>query len=199
MWGRAGIEYAKALGWRCVWAGPYTPGASASPSMRANRNKHIVRHDASNNSVTHGWHVKLRRRGRAHRKFFSDARFGGKRKALRAAREHRDELVARLPTETTADRRDRMTDRNTSGVVGVRRVERQRHGRLYESWVAQWTDDDGLRRTLSFSVDVYGEDEARDLALFARDTLISDRDALIAEQARENKRRKRFLARQAAG
>ena len=165
--------------------------------MSETPNKHIVRHDDSNNSVTHGWHVKLRRRGRPYRAFFADSKYGGKAEALEAARARRDKIVAEVPGETTADRRDRMTQRNTSGTVGVRRIERFKHGYLYEAWAAQWTDDKGERQTITFSVNKYGEDEALELALLARDTLISDRTLIESERDREKNRRKRLRSRQA--
>ena len=65
------------------------------------------------------------RRGKLHCKLFSDSLFGGKRKALTAAREYRDELVEKLASKayTRKQLAKRVTSRNTSGIVCVRFVQ----------------------------------------------------------------------------
>jgi hypothetical protein len=45
----------------------------------------------------HGWYVRITFKGVINQKFFSDKTHGSKPKALKAAQEHRDELVAQLP------------------------------------------------------------------------------------------------------
>lgn len=45
----------------------------------------------------HGWYVRITFKGVITQKFFSDKTYGTKGKALKAAQEHRDELVAGLP------------------------------------------------------------------------------------------------------
>lgn len=45
---------------------------------------------------THGWFVRGYRNGRTHSKLFSDLKCGGKQKALKLAKDHRDQLHAQL-------------------------------------------------------------------------------------------------------
>jgi hypothetical protein len=50
----------------------------------------------------HGWYVRITFKGVITQKFFSDKTHGSKQKALKAAQEHRDELVAGLPENRQA-------------------------------------------------------------------------------------------------
>ena len=43
-----------------------------------------------NRHPTHGWQVRIRRQGKQHTKFFSEAKHGGREGALEAALEHRN-------------------------------------------------------------------------------------------------------------
>lgn len=45
----------------------------------------------------HGWYVRVTYKGKTEQKFFADKGHGGKQKALKAAQEHRDQLVTKLP------------------------------------------------------------------------------------------------------
>ena len=62
--------------------------------------------------------------------------------------------------------------RKSSGVVGVRKAtqieETDEYIYTYTFWIAQWTDGKGKRKTRSFSIDKYGDDEAYKMALKAR-------------------------------
>lgn len=119
-----------------------------------------------------GWIVRLQRQGRYSSQFFGDARFGGKRMALQAAKQYRDRVEAESRPWTTAERAQVRRARNQSGIVGVQRVRRaaQRQGKevRYGYWIAQWTDGKGNRKTRSFSVRLWGEEEARQQAIAAR-------------------------------
>ncbi|MCA9033798.1 MAG: AP2 domain-containing protein [Planctomycetaceae bacterium] len=141
--------------------------------MAENKNKNITRIDIETAGVgTHGYEVRVMRRGKAFHKFFNDRKFGGKRKALAAAREYRDELVARLPVQSRKALAKVKSSRNTSGIVGVRlseEVDRRGPNELvYHYWVAQWSPRPGVRRTRRFSVEKYGDEEAFRLAMKAR-------------------------------
>jgi hypothetical protein len=105
-------------------------------------------------------------------RFFSDAALGGNRAALLAAKEFRDELESESEKLTTEERSKTPSTRNKSGVVGVR-LHRQKDVRgkyeyQYWSWVAQWIDGRGRRRTRSFSIHTHGDDKAYRLACKAR-------------------------------
>ncbi len=114
----------------------------------------------------------MQRRGKKYEKFFSDLNFGGKRAALHAAKEYRDELEQRHKKMTVRQSANKPSVRNQSGLVGVRLHQQvDRRGEFeytYWYWVAQWTDGRGRRRTKSFSVHQYGDDEACRLAREAR-------------------------------
>lgn len=116
---------------------------------------------------THGFYVRVQRRGVMHAKFFSDVASGGKRKALKLAKEHEAELIARLDADTRP-RRIKPGVRNTSGIVGVSRTTMQSGAQLAEYWQANWKGVDGVRRGVKFSIATYGEDEAFRLAVKAR-------------------------------
>lgn len=60
---------------------------------RRTANKGISRIDSGS---THGWFVRGYRNGKTYSKLFSDRKCGGKAKAQKLAREHRDQLVKKL-------------------------------------------------------------------------------------------------------
>ncbi len=135
--------------------------------MKKNRN--ISRVDTGS---THGFQVRMMRRGYVTEKFFSDSIFGGKRKALAAARELRDELEAESPRYSRKQVARFKSPRNTSGIVGVRLatevVKSLPSKPVYKYWVAQWSPEPGVRRTRRFSINKYGNDKAYKLAVAAR-------------------------------
>src|SRR5215831_8088516 len=112
-----------------------------------------------------GWMVSTKRQGKRIARYFSD-RPHGRRAALRAARTFRNKLVARLPQPTKIKRSYVC---NTTGIIGVARVkERTRSGKWFVRYVAQWPRSDGTRCSASFSVNLYGEDDAFELAVYCR-------------------------------
>src|SRR5438477_2673144 len=112
-----------------------------------------------------GWVVSAKRRGKRFTRYFSDHPHG-RRQALRTARAFRDKLVSELPRATKIKRR---YVRNTTGVIGVARVkERTRSGRPFVRYVASWPKRNGKRGKASFSVGLYGEQEAFRLAVSSR-------------------------------
>lgn len=135
--------------------------------MSANRN--IIRIERVN---TGGYLVRITRKSKMHMQYFSDTDFGGKRKSLLAAREHRDEMETKLKGYTPKEIANRERSNNTSGVVGVRYVEeldpRWKSKPVYGYWVAQWSPEPGVRKTQRFSIEKYGDDEAYELAVKAR-------------------------------
>lgn len=127
----------------------------------------------SNSGKSHGgWEVRMQRRGKKHEKFFADGKFGGRRGALQAAKVFRDELEAKLKPYSVKELAKKPSVRNSSGVVGVRKAtqieETDEYIYTYTFWIAQWTDGKGKRKTRSFSIDKYGDEEAYRMALQAR-------------------------------
>lgn len=109
------------------------------------------------------------RRGKSLHKYFADSVWGGKLKALKAARAYRDSLMA---TNSGAQyvlwRRSWETSRNTSGIVGVGRYVRRGGSAVSAVWQAFWNSADGVRRSRTFAVKRHGETRARQLACEAR-------------------------------
>lgn len=119
-----------------------------------------------------GWLVRIQRRGKQYSRFFADSTLGGNRAALVSAKAWRDALELTLEPHSVETLSQTPSIRNQSGTVGVRRArkatERNGYEFIYEVWVAQWIDGHGKRRTRSFSIEKYGNAEARKLAEDAR-------------------------------
>lgn len=118
---------------------------------------------------THGWQVRLQRRGVKYAKYFSDRMFGGPEDSLATARRWRDALLERLKREESV-RICRRSARNSSGVVGVSKVTVvASNGTEYRFWQATWSPESGKRRCVKFSVKRHGEERAFELAVDARE------------------------------
>lgn len=139
---------------------------------------------------TLGYMVRISRGGEKHNRFFSDKEYGGKRKALTAAKNHYDELVASLPPAKTS--KGILSARNKSGRVGVHLAVNPSScwsDVEYSSYVASWKNEEGRRQKISFSVEKYGKRKARDYAIIAREHEITDRKRI--EQLFESKSNKK--------
>lgn len=136
--------------------------------MASPRNTYgIARLDVSS-AGTHGWQVRLQRRGVKYAKYFSDRQFLGERDAFDEALRWRDRVLRKLE-EDDGIRICRRSPRNRSGVVGVSKVRVvAANGAEYEFWQATWSPAVGKRRCVKFSVMRYGEEEAFRLAVVAR-------------------------------
>lgn len=142
------------------------------PRKNPRRNISRIEMYAAKGNHHGGWEVRMQRQGRKHCKFFADGQNGGKRSAFRHAQLYRDELENRLKPYTVKRLAEKPSVRNTSGVVGVRKgyqtFESNDYEYRYEFWIAQWIDGLGRRRTRSFSVGKFGDEEAFDMALAVR-------------------------------
>lgn len=117
---------------------------------------------------TIGWQVRLQRRGVKYARYFSDRLHGGPRGAYQAARRWRDRLLQRLESGDTV-RICRRSARNRSGVVGVSKVTVvSPSGGRYQFWQATWSPEPGQRRCVRFSVRRYGNRQAFEMAVKAR-------------------------------
>lgn len=122
---------------------------------------------------THGWQVRLQRRGVKYAKFFGDRVYGGPPEALLAGREWRDQLLCQIEAEDQA-RICATSPRNRSGVIGVSKVTVVTNGSCYEFWQATWSPEPGRRRCVKFSIRRYGDREAFRLAVVAREQGVGD-------------------------
>lgn len=154
--------------------------------------KGITRFDLENRR---GYMVRIARSGNRVHQYFSDSKFGGKRKALAAAKTAYANLLEELgPAENST--RDKLTSRNTTGVVGVHVAYSQDNrypGCEYYAYCASWVTEDGKREKASFAWNKYGQDQALELAILARQQQITDRDQVVAmfERSAAGKRTKR--------
>ncbi|SCZ63521.1 AP2 domain-containing protein [Thiohalomonas denitrificans] len=124
----------------------------------ANRNITRMEHEK-----VRGYWVRVVKDGKLHQKLFSDGQYGGKRKAITAARAYRDELRRRLFGEHADAGRRICTSfkSNSSGVVGVHYVEKQRGNSVSQAYVASWCPTKGgPQRHKYFSVKKLGKREA---------------------------------------
>lgn len=120
---------------------------------------------------THGFFVRLQRKGRMHTAFFTDKMHGGREPALAAAQEYCRQLAAQLGTPVQMSRRDWAEVRRRKGVSGIHGVQkivdrRFQRPRIY--WKATWSPEPYVVRRKMFSARKYGNAEARRLAIHAR-------------------------------
>jgi hypothetical protein len=147
--------------------------------MAEPKHKGITRIDYEGSS-TRGWTVRLTRQGKRQQKFFNDRTYGGKNKALLAAKACYQNWVKQAPDIQTA--KGRKTNRNTTGKVGVHLVKnvdaRWKNAESY-AFCASWIDPKGKRTKISFAWNRYGKKQAWILACIARDREINDREKIL--------------------
>jgi hypothetical protein len=118
--------------------------------------------------------VQLTRKGLQYNKHFSDGVYGGKQKALNAAKEYRKSIISKHSHYTKKDVCSKVRRNNQSGIPGVGKYSYNgRNGKLYWFWLAYWTDENGSRRQRKFMINTYGEDEAFDHAVKLRQKMLS--------------------------
>lgn len=122
---------------------------------------------------THAWRVSLCRRGQRHVKNFADKKWGGKGKALAAAKQHRDELLQKHPPLSRTEFCAILRSNNKSGITGVYKYAKPftlKNGTIRKNWYweATWPTGNSDQEHIAFSVNEYGEDLARRMAIDAR-------------------------------
>ena len=114
---------------------------------------------------THGFQVRLQRRGVKYGKFFADRVHGHPERALLTARQWRDALLEELDDRARICER---SPRNSSGVVGVSKITVvAANGNSYQFWQATWSPAPGQRRCIKFSIKRHGNHRALQLAVEA--------------------------------
>jgi hypothetical protein len=128
-----------------------------------------VDHDRSR---THAWRVTIQRQGKIHVGHFSDGVYGGKKKALGAAREFRDQLVAKHPPLSRRDYCSILRRNNRSGLAGVsfhtEVIDTERGPVERRFWIARLPLEPWRTKLAKFSVAKYGPEEAFRRAVKAR-------------------------------
>jgi hypothetical protein len=124
-------------------------------------------------SRSHALRFKLVRRGEIFVENFPDKSWGGKQKALMAAKQHRDKFLADNPPISRKEVCSIIGRNNTSGIAGVYRYAKSytlKSGKLKKSWYweATWPVGKSRQDHIAFAVNEHGETKARKLAISAR-------------------------------
>ena len=111
---------------------------------------------------TFGWYVRVMFNGKQVSKFFSDKVYGGRKEALEAAVEYRDEAEKKLGRPRTDRQVIARQTRNTSGIVGVQlrtKSVRTKTGErvINKYYVVTWNPEPGRVKTIFVPVEKYGE------------------------------------------
>ncbi len=171
-----------------------TPGTSGADAGDATARYAIGRRKAARNAWY--WVVSFGRRGQLHYRRFYDLQHGGSQQALAAALAWRDRELAAVAILTFREFHAQRRSNNTSGVPGVHFLctTRQPDG----AWQAKIKLPDGTKLTKSFSVRKFGNKEAFERAVAARDemlVLVGDRpylhDPVAKRLAAQQLRRRR--------
>lgn len=134
--------------------------------------------------------MRVRRGGQVFADYFSDAVWGGRRRALLAAQHFRERLLQRVDPDTRVRRRLRKGARSKTGVVGVALERHVVEGRVYQRYVAHWQDPEQGARRRRFLVERYGREKALALAMEAREEGVSRGHAVQLAIQREEARRR---------
>ena len=119
------------------------------------------------------WRVSIRRRGMRFAKNFSDTTWGGKDKALVAAQQYRDSILASIPPLSQREFGQIRRKNNTSGTVGVH-MQKKRGG---DAWCAALQLKTGKIIRAVFAVNDYGNERAKALAIAAREQMLLSVDS----------------------
>jgi hypothetical protein len=120
---------------------------------------------------THGFFVRVTRKGKTYSAFFTDLKHGGKAKALAAAQRHYRKLRKQLGLPQQKLRRwwaEFRRRKGSSSIVGVQRVVDWRFKPPRVTWKATWSPEPYVSRRRSFSARKFGGRKAKRLAIRAR-------------------------------
>jgi hypothetical protein len=122
---------------------------------------------------TKGWSAVIRRASGEVARLFSDNVYGGSRKAYRVASTWYEQTLPHYPLATRIGKMTTIRRNNQSGVSGVYRWPANGGNRPGACWAAQWVVESRqvpVRR--KYSIAFYGEQQAKDLAVKARNAAI---------------------------
>jgi hypothetical protein len=115
--------------------------------------------------------VRVSWQGQIFSGFFADKKYGGRPQALAVAQEFYLTLRKKLGLPAQRDRRwwaETVRRRGKSGIQGVSRMINRRVKPWRKYWVAKWSPELGIVRKKQFSIRIYGEEKAKQLAIRAR-------------------------------
>ena len=100
--------------------------------------------------------------------YFYFGKTRSEKEAWAAAKKRWRELRKDHPVLTKRRFREVLRKPTASGIPGVTRITTNSKGHEYDVWKANWTSRGGVRRSRQFSVNKYGEEEARRSAIQTR-------------------------------
>jgi len=138
---------------------------------------------------THAWRVSFSRHGQRYVKNFPDKSMGGKGRALQEAKRYRDQFIAENPPISRKEFCSIVRGNNKTGITGVYRYAksfRLKNGELKQSWYweATWPIGNSEQAHITFSVNEFGEDKARKMAVRARKRALEQVDGYYWASAR---------------
>ena len=149
---------------------------AAAPKTRARNAESIKNIKPIDSTKTHGWQVHVRRGGTLKTKLFSDRLHGGKRKALVAAKEHRDMLLKDMAKLAKPLWRIARKPRTNTGHLGVSITEyANKGGKKREVVTVTVRESLGKAVNRKFSVDKLGREQAIKKAVAWRSKVLKER------------------------
>lgn len=134
----------------------------------------IIRYDYAH---THGWWVRVTRDGAHFRKIFSDGQFDSFDAGLREAIMHRHEILASFPV-TIKHIHARAIPPEPENRVELKTEKGKKQPYIF--WEAKWHDENHNVKKKCFSVQKYGHEEAKALALAAARTMHNKKPKITA-------------------
>ena len=139
----------------------------------------------------YGWYVRTYLNGKTFSKFFSDSKYGGKKRALKFAKKAKSFAELQLkPYRSTGSTTNRplikRSKNNSTGVIGVSFTKKKmQNGNTYCYFMVNWRED-GKSKNTSFSCNKYGKKEAFKRAVQLRDKMMRKKHGAAYEKARKN-------------
>lgn len=149
-------------------------GGAGTRTRNKDSVKNIKRIDSTK---THGWQVHVRRGGELRTKLFSDRICGGKKKALDAAKKHRDKLLKDMAHLAKPLWKIDRTPKTNTGYLGCSYTE-YKNSSGKKRGVITVTVRESLGKPVNrkFSVDKLGYDDALKKAVAWRKSVLRARD-----------------------
>lgn len=125
-----------------------------------------------------GWLARYTREGVTFNQLFTDSKFGGEDESFEAAKKWHEEIREIFPPMSRRDFMRQKKATNTSGYVGAfktTKTVKKPNGLeyTYDIWIATWIDDNGKKKSKQFSIQMYGDEEAKRLAIAYREKMLA--------------------------
>lgn len=124
-----------------------------------------------------GWQVRFQSRidkSKRFTEFFNDNKYGGPEKSKEAAIKFRDAIEKEIKEDKSSFQLNKKSkNRNVSGIIGVHKTictDKKKYGTYkYEYWQAHYPISRNKNKSVKFSINKYGDKDAKRLAIEARE------------------------------